>query len=148
MTLELFLRYVHFVTIFAIVSTIVSEHLLLKKEMTPKELKRLSRIDSVYGISAIALLAAGLTLWLGGVGKPSEFYSHNWIFHLKLTLFVIVGLLSIYPTIFFIKGSNKSDEIVKVPNSIFWMVRIELVIIFILPMLAGLMSRGTGLYLK
>ena len=148
MTFELFLRYIHFISVFAIVSTIVSEHLLLKKEMTPKELKRLARIDSVYGISAIALLAAGLTLWLGGIGKPTDFYSHNWIFHFKLTLFVIVGLLSVYPTIFFIKASKKSETTVKVPAAIFMMIRIELLLVFIIPLLAGLMSKGIGLSLE
>lgn len=145
MTLELILRYVHFVSIFAIVSSIASEHMLLKKELTPQELKRLSRVDSVYGIAAIFLLAAGLTLWLGSFGKPAEFYTHNWIFHLKLTLFVIIGLLSIYPTVFFIRSGKKKEPTVKVPPIIFWMIRLELLIIFIIPLLAGLMSRGTGL---
>jgi putative membrane protein len=116
--------------------------------MTPLELKKLSKIDAVYGVSDIILLAAGLTLWLGGVGKPTAFYSHNWVFHLKITLFVIVGLHSIYPTVFFIKGSKKSDAMVTVPPTVFWMIRIELLIIFTLPLLAGLMSRGVGLYLK
>jgi putative membrane protein len=112
--------------------------------MTPQELKKLSRIDSVYGIAAIVLLAAGLTLWLGAIGKPAAFYSQNWIFHLKLTLFVIVGLLSIYPTVFFIKGGKKEDATVKVPTIIFWMIRLELLILFFIPILAGLMSRGVG----
>src|SRR5688572_11981270 len=101
MTLEITLRYIHFISIFAIVGTLVSEHLLLKKEMTRVELKRLSRIDAIYGLAALTLIGVGLTLWLGGVGKPAVFYSQNWIFHLKLTCFLTIGLLSIYPTVFF-----------------------------------------------
>ena len=69
MTLEIFLRYVHFISIFTIFSTLVSEHLLLKKELTRQEIGRLAKIDAVYGIAALALLSAGLTLWLGSVGK-------------------------------------------------------------------------------
>ena len=100
MTTEIILRYVHFISIFGIVGSLVSEHLLLKKEMTPTELSRLSKIDAVYGLAALTLLGVGLTLWLSGVGKPSIYYTQNWIFILKISLFATIGLLSIYPTIF------------------------------------------------
>lgn len=146
MSLEIILRYVHFISIFAIVGTLVSEHLLLKNEMTRAELVRLARIDAVYGLAAIALLGAGLTLWLGSIGKPAEFYTKNWIFLTKIFLFVIVGLLSIYPTVFFIKNrKGQPDESIKIPKAIFWMLRFELLLIFIIPMLAGLMAKGVGL---
>jgi putative membrane protein len=146
MSLEIILRYIHFISIFTIVGTLVSEHLLLKTEMTRSELSRLARIDAVYGLAAVTLLAAGLTLWLGSVGKPAEFYSKNWIFHTKITLYVLVGLLSIYPTVFFIKNrKGQPEESIKIPKSIFWMLRLELLLIFIIPILAGLMAKGIGL---
>lgn len=147
MTLELFLRYIHFVSIFVIVSTLVSEHLLLKKEMTRAELGRLARIDAVYGFAALSLLAAGLTLWLTGIGKPTVFYSKNWVFHTKLTLFIAVGLLSVYPTIFFLRHrKGNHNEVVNIPQVIFWLIRFELLLLFIIPLLAGLMARGVGFY--
>jgi putative membrane protein len=142
---EILLRYLHFISIFVIVSALVAEHLLLKKELTRKELTRLSRIDAVYGIAAVVLVAAGLTLWLGSFGKPSIVYSKNWIFHTKLTLFIIVGLLSIYPTVFFIKQrKGDPEDKVTIPGILFWMLRIELTLLFIIPLLAGLMSHGIG----
>jgi len=142
---EILLRYLHFISIFVIVSALVAEHLLLKKELTRKELTRLSRIDAVYGIAAVVLVAAGLTLWLGSFGKPSIVYSKNWIFHLKLTLFIIVGLLSIYPTVFFIKQrKGDPEDKVTIPGILFWMLRIELTLLFIIPLLAGLMAQGIG----
>ena len=146
MTADIFLRYIHFVSIFTIVATLVSEHLLLKKTMTRAELGRLSRIDAVYGIAALTLLGAGLTLWLGGVAKPTAFYSGNWIFHTKISLFLLVGLLSIYPTVFFIRNrKGNGEEAVLVPKSIFWILRAELLLLFIIPLLAGLMAKGIGL---
>ena len=146
MTIEILLRYLHFISIFAIVSSLVCEHLLLKKELTRAQIMRLSRIDAVYGIAALTLLGAGLTLWLGSVGKPAEFYTKNWIFHTKLTLFISVGLLSIYPTVFFIKNrKGNPEEIVKIPKAIFWMLRFELLFVFTIPLLAGLMAKGIGL---
>ena len=147
MTLEIFLRYLHFISIFAIVGSLVSEHLLLKKVMTRTDIARIARIDSVYGLAAMTLLAAGLTLWLSGTGKPSVFYSKNWIFHTKITCFALIGILSIYPTVFFIRNRKGNPaETVPVPQSVFWLLRFELLLLFIIPLLAGLMSRGIGYF--
>ncbi len=146
MSAEILLRYLHFISIFAIVGSLVSEHILLKKEMTRSELGRLARIDAVYGLAALTLLAAGLTLWLGGIGKPAAFYSKNWIFHAKITCFLLVGLLSIYPTVFFIRNrKGNGSETVKVPKSVFMMLRLELLLLLVIPLLAGLMAKGIGL---
>lgn len=147
MTTELLLRYLHFISIFGIVGTLVSEHLLLKPKMTRSEIGRVAKIDSIYGLAAVLLLTVGLTLWLGGFGKPSEWYSKNWIFHTKLTCFLLIGLLSIYPTVFFIKNrKGDANEVVSIPKSILMMIRLELTLLFIIPLLAGFMSRGVGYF--
>lgn len=147
MTTEIFLRYVHFISIFAIVGSLTAEHMLLKKSMTRSEIGKLARIDAVYGIAALTLLVAGLTLWLGGFGKPTVYYTKNWIFHTKITLFALVGILSIYPTIFFIKKrkGDPADEI-SIPKGIFMMLRLELLLLVIIPLLAGLMAHGIGFF--
>lgn len=147
MTFELVLRYLHFISIFAIVGSLTSEHMLLKKELKRSEITTLAKIDAVYGIAAAILLTAGLTLWLSGVGKPAVFYTKNWVFHTKLTCFLAVGILSIYPTVFFIKNrKGNPDEIVAIPKKIFMMLRTELLLLLIIPLLAGLMSRGVGFF--
>jgi len=146
MSLELLLRYFHFVSIFTIVGALVSEHLFLKSSLSRKEIIRLAKIDGMYGFAVLTLLGAGLTLWFGGFGKPTEFYSENPVFHLKLALFVAIGLLSIYPTVFFIKNrKGKPDDIVVVPKVIFWLIRLELILLFLIPILAGMMAKGIGL---
>lgn len=146
MSTEILLRYIHFISIFTIVGTLASEHLLLKKSLTRSEIDRLSKIDGIYGLAVLVLLAAGMMLWLGGYGKPTEFYSSNPIFHTKLGFFVLIGLLSAYPTIFFIKNrKGDPEELIHIPKSIFWMVRFELLLLFIIPILAGLMAKGISL---
>lgn len=146
MTTEILLRYIHFICIFAIVSSLVAEHLLLKPSLKRKEIGRLAKIDGIYGFAVLVLLAAGLTLWLGGYGKPMAFYSQNALFQTKLGLFLVIGLLSIYPTVFFFK-KRKGDptELVTIPKSIFWTIRLELLLVFTIPLLAGLMAKGIGL---
>jgi putative membrane protein len=55
--------------------------------------------------------------------------------------------LSIYPTVFFIKNRKGNPvETVAVPTLIFWLLRIELLLLFIIPLLAGLMARGVGFF--
>jgi putative membrane protein len=115
--------------------------------MTRAEISSLSRVDAVYGIAAILVVAAGLTLWFSGVGKPSVYYSKNWIFHTKVTAVVLVGLLSIYPTIFFIRNrKGNATEVVTIPGIIFTLIRIELALLFVTPLLAALMARGVGFF--
>jgi putative membrane protein len=147
MSVEIFLRYFHFISIFAIVATLVSEHLLLKKELTRAEIGRLAKIDGIYGAAALVLLAVGLTLWLGGLGKPAEFYTKNWVFHLKITAFAIIGITSIYPTVFYLKNrKGEQQELVPVPKGIFWALRVELLLLFVIPLLAAFMAKGIGYF--
>ncbi|MEX1238096.1 MAG: DUF2214 family protein [Cyclobacteriaceae bacterium] len=147
MTPEILLRYLHFISIFTIVGVLVSEHVLLKKTLTRAEIGRLARIDAVYGLAALMLITVGLTLWLGEFGKPAVYYTKNWVFHTKLTLFLMIGILSIYPTVFFIRNRKGAQgELVEVPSSIFWVLRIELLLLAVIPLLAGLMARGVGFF--
>jgi len=145
MTIEILLRYLHFISIFAIVSSLVAELLLLKPILKRKEIERLAKIDGIYGFAVLVVLAAGMTLWLGGHGKPAEFYSDNSLFHAKLGLFLVIGLLSIYPTVFFFK-KRKGDpaELIPIPQTVLWIIRLEITLVFIIPLLAGLMAKGIG----
>lgn len=146
MLLEILLRYLHFISIFAVVSTVVAEHLMLKPQMSRQEIKRLSSIDGVYGLASILVVGAGLTMWFG-VGKPAEYYTQNWIFLTKVGLFVIVGILSIHPTIFFARQrKGNSEEVIDIPTSVKWSIRAELLLLLLIPLLATLMARGIGSY--
>ncbi|OSZ77473.1 hypothetical protein CAP36_13905 [Chitinophagaceae bacterium IBVUCB2] len=145
MTTEIFLRYIHFISIFTIVGSLVAEHLLLKKTMTRSEISKLAKIDAVYGLAALTLLAVGLMLWWGSYGKPAIYYNQNWVFQLKLGLFALLGISSIYPTVFFIKQrKGNPEEVIVIPAKIAWTLRFELLLLLIIPFLAGLMARGIG----
>jgi putative membrane protein len=145
MTAIVLTRYLHFIAVFAIVGAIIAEQFMISRSMTKKEIKIMSRVDTLYGIGALLVLIAGLILWFW-VGKHAEFYTRNWIFHTKLTLFVVLGLLSVYPTIFFLKNSKgvDLDTIVEVPPAVLICLRAELVLLIIMPVLASLMSLGIG----
>lgn len=141
---EVLVRYAHFLGIIVLSMALVSEHILLSVDSSVKKFKRLAIVDAVFGLSASIVLAAGLLLWFV-VGKPSAFYSHNWIFHTKLTLFGVIAILSIYPTIFFLRNRNKSVDEVVVPKSIIMVIRTELTLLLLIPLCAVFMAHGYGL---
>ncbi len=145
MTELILYRYLHFISVFAIVGAILAEQFLVSRTMTRREISRISIVDGIYGIGAILVLLAGFMLWFK-VGKGEAFYTKNWIFHAKLSLFVLLGVLSIFPTIFFMKHrkANISATLIDVPTYIIVLIRIELAIIIIMPLLATLMSIGIG----
>jgi len=98
------------------------------------------------GIQAIHLVVVGvgLLLWFGE-GKPAEYYSSNWIFHLKLGLFTAMAILSIWPTVFFFRHrKGEESEWIEIPARIRLMIRLELVLLLFIPLCATLMARGFG----
>ena len=140
---EVLVRYLHFLGIITLASALVGEHLLIAKEMNIKSFKKLVIVDAVYGLGAIATLIAGILLWFS-VGKPAEFYSSNVIFHIKITLFLSIGLLSIFPTVYFLRNRKSTSDSITIPSYIVKIIRIELCLLLILPVLGVLISRGIG----
>lgn len=141
---DLLIRYLHFVGILVLAGSLISEWLLLKPVHTRAELRRLSLIDAAYGLASLLVVGAGLSMWLSG-GKPSTYYSDNPVFITKLVLAGVLGLLSAYPTIFFIRHSRgEPGEEVSVPPLLRWLVVAELIVLACIPALAVLMAVGIG----
>lgn len=146
MITEIIFRYVHFLSILGLFAALVAEHLMIAKTMTRAEIRRVSTVDAIFGFSALLALVTGLVLWFV-VGKPAEVYTQNGVFHAKVMLFVIVGLASIYPTLFFVRNRKGSaDEEVTLPKPLIMVVRLELLLVALMPLLASMMSRGIGYF--
>lgn len=141
---EILVRYLHFLGIILLSSSLVAEHLLLSADTSLNKFRRLAIVDSIYGASALLVFFAGGMLAFA-VGKPPAFYTRNWIFKVKVSLFLTIGLLSIYPTIFFIRNRRKLIGDVIVPRSLMMCIRLELAILVCIPLLAALMAKGVGL---
>ncbi|WP_321394691.1 DUF2214 family protein [Emcibacter sp.] len=139
---DVFIRYFHFLGIIGVGATLTAEHLLLKSEMTVTEMRRIAVIDALYGLSAGIVLLAGLALWF--VVGNADYYLGNWIFHLKLGVFVLIGVLSLWPTFFFLKSRKMTGDTIQVPRKMIMAIRLELLLYFLLPLLAVLMARGYG----
>ncbi|HTG98604.1 MAG TPA: DUF2214 family protein [Burkholderiales bacterium] len=138
-----FFAFLHHVAAFALVSAVVVEFVVIRDEMNVRTARRLARADMVVGISAGVLLAVG---WMRVFffEKGSEFYFHNGAFIAKMGLFVVVALLSIYPTMKFL-GWRKGIDPAAVP-AIRRVLHLELVGIVLILLCAALMARGIGFY--
>lgn len=141
--------YLHFLSIFGLFALLSIEHVLFKRPLDLQRAKTLIITDLAYGLCAALVLITGAArvLWFG---KGWEYYLYNGVFHIKLGLFLLVGLLSILPTFVFINWRNSvnAGEVPEVSERkgklVIMTIRLELLILLILPLLASLMARGFG----
>ncbi|AKV07853.1 membrane protein [Pseudomonas fluorescens NCIMB 11764] len=59
--------------------------------------------DNLWGISAVLLLVTGGMRTFAGYEKGADYYLHQPLFHLKMTLFVLILLLEVAPMVTLIK---------------------------------------------
>lgn len=67
------------------------------------EVGRVLLADNVWGLSALVLLISGGMRAFAGYEKGTDYYLHQPLFHLKMTLFVLILLLELVPMITLIK---------------------------------------------
>ena len=105
-------RSIHFIAIFLVVASVFAELCLVEEKVSRERIKQLAKIDGIYGIASIIVVGVGFLLWFV-VGKDASFYSGNLIFYFKIGLFSLVGVLSLIPTIFFMKNKkgNLADQV-------------------------------------
>lgn len=140
---EIMVRYFHFFGIIVLSSALTCECLLITKEIDKPTLKKLLFIDAIYSIGAITVITAGMMLWFV-VGKPGTFYTNNYLFISKISLFAVVGILSAFPTYFFLRNRKFTEPTLAIPNYLLTIIRIEMAMVLGLPMLAVLMAAGIG----
>jgi putative membrane protein len=141
--------FLHHVAAFTLVSAFAIEFVLIRHEVTLKNARALLVADLVAGASAGAVLVVGL-LRVFFVEKGAAYYFHSVPFLAKLTLFVLVALLSIYPTREFLswrqslkEGRAPIVDAIK-QRAIRSVLHVELAAIVLLVLNAALMARGIG----
>ncbi|MEH1868617.1 MAG: DUF2214 family protein [Nostoc sp.] len=149
MWISAIVAYLHYLSFMLCFGALVSEALNLKKELSLNEAWKIVIADTVYGISATVVLVTGI-LRVIYFGKGTDYYLSNPVFYAKVVVFIVVGLLSLYPTISFIgwvkslrQGQAPKLELLKL-NRLIWLIRIELVGFTLIPLLAAIMARGIG----
>jgi putative membrane protein len=139
--------FLHHLCAFTLVSALAIEFTLIRQELTLASARRLLMTDMVYGIAAGALLVVGLSR-VFFFEKGADYYFHSHAFLTKLTLFIMVGLLSIIPTMEFLswRGSVRASQVpavdAKKMRRVTAVIHGELFAIVIILLCAAIMARG------
>jgi putative membrane protein len=146
MAWPIIVAWLHYVSIMLMVASLLGEHLLLKPEMDVARARTLQRLDIVYGASATIVLVTGLLRMF--LEKGPAYYNHHIAFHILFGLFVIAALLSIYPTIVFLRWradtkAGRGQQLAAAQfRKIQMIVRVEMTLLLLAPFFATWMAHG------
>jgi len=117
MTFEATLAALHIVAILTLVVFLSSQAALCRAEwMNAAVVRRLARLDLIYGLTALALLLTGLVRLYWGT-KGVSWYVSQPLFHVKMTLFVLAAALSIKPSLAFRRWVRGLDQGQALPDA-------------------------------
>ncbi|MDO7897016.1 DUF2214 family protein [Pseudomonas citrulli] len=105
--------------------------------------------DNVWGLSALVLLVTGGMRAFAGFEKGTDYYLHQPLFHLKMTLLLLILLLEIAPMITLVKwrmalgkgaavDSSRAGRFARISH-------IEALLLVLMVVAATGMARGVGL---
>jgi putative membrane protein len=144
------LAFIHHVAAFTLVGALMVELALFGSNLDLRQARKVQRADLAYGMSAGILLVAGLLRVLY-FEKGGAYYFHNGFFIAKMSLFLLVALLSIYPTVLFVSWSKQlktglapqlEDAQVRRVRAV---ILLELLGVVGILLCAPLMARGIGM---
>lgn len=149
MWLDALLAYLHYSAVFVLFSFLTVEVMLMRGALDQGAVALLGRVDLWYFGSAAAVLVTGFLRLVFGVKGP-EFYLTAWPIYVKLGLFIAVGVISVSPTLAFIRWRRMfdHDRAWQVPESerkrVRRLVMIEVHLAALIPLFAVIMARGLG----
>jgi putative membrane protein len=144
------IAYLHYVAMISIAVILVVEYLACVPGIADSRIRKLARIDLLYMGAAVLALGTGAArvVWYG---KGAAFYLHNPVFYIKLALFVAVGLMSIPPTLQYLRwlrslASGSANvaadyQVLRVRRYIV----VEMILFAFIPLMATFMARGIGI---
>ena len=146
MAWPIIVAWIHYASIMLMIASLVGEHLLLKRELATAEARTIQRLDIVYGASAALVLASGILRVF--LEKGFAYYNQNIAFHILFGIFIIAALLSIYPTVVFLRWRSDTqagrgqqltlDQFRKIQM----IMRAEMALLLLAPFFATWMAHG------
>ncbi len=144
------IAYLHYVAMISIAVALILEYRACSPGMTGSRIRFLARLDLLYMGAAVLALGSGVArvVWFG---KGAAFYLHNPVFYVKLALFVAVGLISIPPTLHYLRWLNGIRSGAANVVADYQVLRVrrhilsELILFAFIPLTATFMARGIGI---
>jgi putative membrane protein len=145
------MAFLHHLAAFTLFATLAYEFILLRKPFSLQTAQSLLKTDQLYGISAVTVLIIGFGRAMH-FEKGEAYYFHSLPFIVKISLFALVGILSIYPTIKFLswRSALKQQQLPQVNavtlNRIRHLIHIELIAVIGIMLCAAMMAKGVGYF--
>jgi putative membrane protein len=143
--------FVHHALAFVLFAAVMVELILLRFPFSPATARSILRMDMIYGICAGLILIVGFGR-VFHTEKGSAYYFASAPFIAKISLFIVVGLISVYPTVKFMSW-RKALAAGAVPaldpaqqRSIKMILHTELTLLVLMMLCAALMARGIGMF--
>lgn len=146
-----FVAFLHHLAFITIMLAIFAEMLLLKQPLTLASAKKIQRYDAIFGVSAGLVLIIGI-LRVVYFEKGVDYYLHSAPFIAKMILFLIIGLISIYPTLTFLKWNTplKQGVLPEISTAqaskLRLMMHIEATLLILMILCAAMMAKGIGYF--
>ncbi len=142
--LDLILAIAHHVLVFSLFGIVFAEFFALRPGLGRDAIARLATLDLLYGVFAGLILIVGF-LRVIFAAKGWHYYAHNGFFWAKLATFGLIGLLSVPPTLAYLRwrnaGAVPDDREIK---STRLYLHLELALFVPLLAFAAAMARGYG----
>ena len=148
-TSDLILAIAHHLLVFTLAGILAFEIGTIGFTMKRDDILRVGGVDIWYGILAGAIIVVGF-IRADVAAKGWAYYSVNAFFWAKIATFLLLGLLSIVPTVAIIRWRSalKRDGAFVPPTDAIRRVRhflwAEAVLFLLLPVFAAAMARGYG----
>jgi putative membrane protein len=139
--------FLHHLCAFTVVAALAIEFILIGQAFSHATAKRLAVTDAVLGVTAGLLFVVGLCR-VFFFEKGADYYFHSHAFLTKLSVFIAVALISIIPTVEFLKWRKplKAGQLPSVSAEklrfIKKIIHGELAAVVIIVLCAAFMARG------
>jgi len=142
--LDLVLAILHHLLVFALFGILAAELITVRPGVSLETVKRVGTIDNYYGALAALIIIVGFSRAIFAA-KGWAYYSHNGFFWAKIAAFAVVAILSVPPTIQYIRWARAKqtpgDQQVRSVRSFLFA---EVGFFALLPIFAAAMARGYG----
>jgi putative membrane protein len=142
--LDLVLAILHHLLVFSIVAVAFAEFVSVRHGMDVAAIRRVVAIDAWYGALAGLIVVVGFSRAIFAA-KGWYYYEHNVYFWAKIGTFVVIGLLSIPPTLAFLRWKRANTlptgEMVSKVRRYLWA---EVLLFAPVLAFAAAMARGRG----
>jgi putative membrane protein len=148
---DLILAIAHHLCVFTLAGLLIAEVALLRPGIAGERIKQIGAVDAAYGTVAGLVIVVGVLRVIFG-DKGADYYIHNWAFWLKMAAFLIVGLLSVPPTLAILGWRRQlaaNPGFTPDPLLVGRLRRFftgEIVAFAFIPVFAAAMARGYGIF--